>query len=75
MYAWGMKMCEFNVVVEGKVVFRDVIYAKAEGNKVVVKDILGESKEFENSRIDEVDVNSVRLVLAPRKSEKWLLSV
>jgi len=70
MYAWGMKMCEFNVVIEGKVVFRDIIYAKAEGNKVVVKDILGESKEFENSRIDEVDVNSVRLVLAPRKSEK-----
>lgn len=58
------------MVVEGKVVFKDTIYAKAEGNKVVVKDILGESKEFGNYRIGEVDVNSVRLVLAPLKSEE-----
>jgi len=58
------------VVVEGKILFKDAIYAKAEGNKVVVKDILGESKEFKNCRISEVDVNSVRLVLAPLKSEK-----
>ena len=70
MSAWGMEMCEFNVVVEGKVVFKDAIYAKAEGNKVVVKDILGESKEFENSRIAEVDVNSVRLILSSLKSKK-----
>lgn len=63
-------MCEFNVVVEGKIVFKDAIYAKAEGSKVIIKDILGESKEFENSRIAEVDVNSVHLVLAPFKSEK-----
>ncbi len=63
-------MCEFNVVVEGKIVFKDAIYAKAEGSKVIIKDILGESKEFENSRIAEVDVNAVHLVLAPFKSEK-----
>ena len=65
-----MEMCEFNVVFEGKIVFKDVIYARASGSKVIIKDILGESKEFENSRIAEVDVNSVRLVLAPLKSEK-----
>lgn len=63
-------MCEFSVVVEGRIVFRDAIYAKAEGRKVVVRDILGESREFENSRIAEVDVNSVRLVLSPLKGEK-----
>lgn len=63
-------MCEFSVVVEGRIVFKDAIYAKAEGSKVVVKDILGESKEFENSRIAEVDVNSVRLVLSPLEGEK-----
>jgi len=65
-----MEMCEFSVVVEGRIVFKDAIYAKAEGGKVVVKDILGESKEFENSRISEVDVNSVHLVLSPLESEK-----
>ena len=68
-------MCEFNVVVEGRIVFKDVICAKAEGNKVVVKDILGESKEFENCRIAEVDVNSVRLVLASLQKRKVTLSI
>lgn len=63
-------MCEFNVVVEGRIVFKDAVYAKAEGGKVVVKDVLGESREFENSRITEVDVNSVRLVLSPLEGEK-----
>jgi len=60
-----MAMCEFKVILQGETVFRDVTYAKAEENRVVVKDILGEAKEFENCRIMEVDVNSVRLVLAP----------
>ncbi len=56
-------MCEFKVVVGGKVVFKDAVYAKADGGNVIVKDLLGESKEFENCRILEVDVNSERLIL------------
>lgn len=52
-------------MVQGEIVFRDVVYAKAEGRKVVVRDVLGGSKEFKNCRITEVDVNSVRLVLSP----------
>ena len=58
-------MCEFNVVVKGEIVFKDVVYAKADGNNVIVKDILGDSREFENCKIAEVDVNTVRLVLSP----------
>ncbi len=61
-------MCEFKVVVGGKVVFKDAVYVKADGGNVVVRDILGESKEFENCRILEVDVNSERLILASTKS-------
>jgi predicted RNA-binding protein len=57
-------MCEFKVILNGKTVFKDVIYAKTESNKVIVKDVLGESKEFRNCRIMEVDVNSTRLVLS-----------
>jgi len=56
-------MCEFNVILNGKTVFQDVIYAKAENNSVVVKNVLGESKEFKNCKILEVDVNSTRLLL------------
>jgi predicted RNA-binding protein len=60
-------MCEFNVILNGKTQFKDVVYAKAENNNVTVKSILGESKEFKNCKIVEVDVNATRLVLAPLK--------
>jgi len=57
-------MCEFTVIFNGKAVFKDVIYAKMESNNVVVKNVLGESKQFRNCKIIEVDVNSTRLVLS-----------
>jgi len=57
-------MCEFNVILNGKVQFKDVIYAKVEGDNVTVKNILGEAKEFKNCKVVEVDVNSTRLVLS-----------
>ena len=60
-------MCEFNVILNGKVQFKDAIYAKVEGDNVTVKNILGEAKEFKNCKIVEVDVNSTRLVLVALK--------
>ena len=57
-------MCEFNAILDGKIQFKDVIYAKVEGANVIVKNILGEAKEFKNCKIIEVDVNSARLVLS-----------
>ncbi len=60
-------MCEFNVIVNGKVEFKDVIYAKVDGNTVTVKNIIGEGKEFKNVKITEVDVTTTRLVLAEVK--------
>ncbi len=57
-------MCEFNVILNGKTVFKDAVYAKMESNDILVKDVLGQSKEFKNCRIIEVDVNSTRLVLS-----------
>jgi predicted RNA-binding protein len=61
-------MCEFNVILDGKTQFRDVIYVKVEGDNVTVRNILGESKEFKSCKILEVDVNYTRLVLASIKS-------
>jgi predicted RNA-binding protein len=58
-------MCEFNVILEGKIRIKDVIYARTEGTTVTVKNVLGEAKEFKNCKISEVDVNSTRLVLTP----------
>jgi predicted RNA-binding protein len=60
-------MCEFNVILNGKIQFKDVIYTKVEGDNVTVKNILGEAKEFKGYKIVEVDVNSARLVLSALK--------
>jgi predicted RNA-binding protein len=59
-------MCEFKVFLDGKEVFKDVVYAKVEDGKVTVRDIIGESREFRNCKIVEIDVNNTRLVLAPK---------
>ena len=57
-------MCEFNVILNGKIQFKDVVYAKTEGNNVIVKSIVGVAREFKNCKITEVDVIATRLVLA-----------
>lgn len=61
-------MCEFNVILNGKTVFKDVVYAKTDHHKTVTRDVLGRTKEFENCEITEVDVNSTRLVLSSCKT-------
>jgi len=57
-------MCEFTVILSGRVVFKDAVSAKVERDGVIVKDVLGKSKEFKNCKITDVDVNSTRLVLS-----------
>jgi predicted RNA-binding protein len=60
-------MCEFNVLLNGKSVFKDVFYAKNEKNNVILKSVLGEIKEIKNCTITEVDVNNAKLVLTAIK--------
>jgi len=60
-------MCEFKVFKKDEIVFKDAVYAKSEGKKVTVRDVLGVSKVFEDCAIAEVDVNSERLILSPIK--------
>lgn len=59
-----MEMCEFTVIFDGKEVFKDVIYAKTQGNNIMVKDVLGEAREFKNCKVTEIDVNATKLVLS-----------
>ncbi|MCK5628322.1 CooT family nickel-binding protein [Candidatus Bathyarchaeota archaeon] len=61
-------MCEFNIIINGVTVFKEVVYAKTDDNNVSAKNILGETKLFKNSKITEVDVNSGRLVLSPAQT-------
>jgi len=60
-------MCEFKVVFNGEILFKDVVYAKTEGNNVIVKNVLGEVREFENCQINEVNVNTAKLGLGTVK--------
>jgi predicted RNA-binding protein len=60
-------MCEFNIILNGETLFKDVVYAKNEANNVIVKSVLGETKEFKDCKITEVNVNTTRLVLTAIK--------
>jgi predicted RNA-binding protein len=62
-------MCEFNIILNGENLFKDVVYAKSEGKNVIVKNILGETKEFKNCQITEVNVNTAKLVITTIKSQ------
>jgi predicted RNA-binding protein len=62
-------MCEFKVFKGEKLVFKDAVYAKAEGENVTVKDVLGIAETFKKCMITEVDVGSERLVLTPIKKQ------
>lgn len=56
-------MCEFRVFLEGEEVMGDVVYARDEGNRVLLRDVLGETKVIEGARILEVNVSTTRLLL------------
>jgi len=56
-------MCEFKVYLDGEEVMEDVIFAKAEGGRVLLRDIIGETKKLEGATIEEVNVLETRLVI------------
>jgi predicted RNA-binding protein len=60
-------MCELKVVIDKNVVFENVFYATTTGSNVVVKDILGKSKEFKNYTIKEVNIAAEKLTLSSKK--------
>ena len=59
-------MCEFKVFLDGEKMMEDVIFAKVDEGKVVIRDIIGETKVFEGVDIVEVNVLSTRLILKGR---------
>ena len=60
-------MCEFKVFLNGEKVFEDAIYLASNDGKVMLKSILGETKEFDGCQIAEVNVYTEKAVLVPRK--------
>jgi len=58
-------MCEFKVFLGGKLIFEDAVYAKVEGNELMLRDVLGSQRAFTGLRIAEVNVSSERLIVEP----------
>ncbi len=56
-------MCEFSVYLDEKKVFDEAIYCRVRNGKLLLKDILGQTKEFMNCHIVEVDVTKEKLLL------------
>jgi len=56
-------MCEFRVILDGKQLMEEVIYAKIDGNKIIVRDIIGDEKTVENATILEVNVLNTQMTL------------
>lgn len=58
-------MCELKVLKNDDVVFESAIYAKVEGDKVTVRNVLGITQVFDNCSIAEIDITKERLLLSP----------
>jgi predicted RNA-binding protein len=56
-------MCEFKVFIKGEKVADDVVYAKQEKRRVILRDIIGRSHTITDVKIIEVDVTLTRLIL------------
>lgn len=56
-------MCEFKIILDGTQVAEDVVYARAEGKNVVLRDILGKSITLRDAKINEVNVLTTRMIL------------
>lgn len=56
-------MCELKVVLNGKVVFKDVVYAKDLNGRVLLRSVLGEEVEVGEVAIYEVDIVNETLKL------------
>ena len=60
-------MCEFRVILDGKQIMEEVIYAKMDGEKIILRDIIGDEKTVENATILEVNVLNTLLTLQHTK--------
>ena len=63
-------MCEFNVLLDNRIVFENATYAKTVNDKVLVRDALGSTVEFEACYITEVDVRTEKLTITRLDTKK-----
>lgn len=56
-------MCEFKVFLDGEKVAEDIVYARVDGKRVIVRDILRRPTVFDDVRLDELNVMTTKLIL------------
>ena len=56
-------MCEFKVLLNGEQVFEDAVFCRVQDGGLLLKDILGQSKQLSNCHVVEVNVAAERIVL------------
>ena len=61
---WETRMQIYKFGIENLRKLGKIIYVKVDSDKVTVKNILGEAKEFKGCKIIEVDVPNARLILS-----------
>ena len=49
-------MCEFKVLLNGELIMEDVTYVRLDGNKITLRDIVGDMKAVMEAEIVEVNV-------------------
>lgn len=54
-------MCEFKVLLNGELIMEDVTYVRLDGNKVILRDIVGDMKAVMEAEIVEVNVLTTEL--------------
>jgi predicted RNA-binding protein len=59
----GLNMCEFRVILDGERVFEDAVYVKDDGQRLLVRDVLGQSREFTDCRVLEISVEREELII------------
>ena len=58
-------MCELKVIINNELVFENAILAKTIDDNVIIRDIMGKTKEFKNHTITEVNIGNEKLTLSP----------
>jgi predicted RNA-binding protein len=58
-----VNLCEFKVFLGEEKVAEDIVYAKQDKGKVILRDIIGASLTFDDAEIIEVNVMTTRLIL------------
>lgn len=60
-------MCEYKVYEDGRIVYKDILYARKDGDVLILRDALGVEARLEGYEIVEVDTFKEILKIRKKK--------